>query len=222
MRLIPIVASVVLVLFIIIAVLVISNNPVPDAQPETLPENVGETELSETPAQVNDELIETEAQVTTEVQLSLEEPATAECAYGDNFEYEVNALDVTFRGGLYDSATDQPIPDQVIDVICDDEKMELVGVIKTDENGMFDFTVPHESCSPGGEAWLRAEYNENECDSEHITLPEEHLGGGGGGFVPFTAPASSNPAAGMPEFSFVTLTVTVVLAGLGLAYLRKR
>jgi hypothetical protein len=82
-------------------------------------------------------------------------------------------------------------------------------------DGTFEVKAP---CVPGNEAYVKAEFDGNTYESRHMMLTN--------GFkhhsVTGVAASTALTAAGVPEFSLMTLGIAMVLTTLGIVYLRKK
>lgn len=117
----------------------------------------------------------------------------------------------TFEGNLYDFDK-RPLRDRDVEIHCMHGENEIIKVALTNSMGYFSGRVfsmfSKERCEEGDNAWVETKYGGKTYISDTVPI----LGG--------NSSISSNPNE-TPEFSIVSVAITVILGCLGVALLRK-
>jgi len=165
------------------------------------------------------------------------QPLTA--ATFNNLSITPGEFQFTIKGFLYDEATQEPIVSSSIEAYCNGQKkLETI----TDEQGSFSITGGYDLCAPGADVLLKTNFEGDEY-LQNASLPDfvilENKAGGGGSKSENADPAAENsinlpsqPVSAdtiarntndsVPEFTTLTLAITILLGGLGLVLLRKQ
>lgn len=130
-----------------------------------------------------------------------------------------NGMVTTIYGKVFFEDTGDPVANIFVNVYCrhNGNNNKLAKVKTCPEGGFLTSTfniLPSRMCKAGDMAWIELDYDGNHYKSQEVavTKPLPHVGKANINYGITT----------VPEFSTVTLAVAVVVAGLGIAILRKR
>ncbi len=123
------------------------------------------------------------------------------------------------EGTVYLTDTTTPVPDVPVKVYCihnnHTNRISRPG-LKTNDQGFYTAwtfnIIPRRRCSAGDEAYIVVRYQDEDWESEHLTV-EQAL---------FYDHASINAWVGAPEFSVWTVGIAVVFGAMGLAFFRSK
>jgi hypothetical protein len=164
-------------------------------------------------------------------------PLTA--ATFNNLSITPGEFQFTIKGFLYNESTQEPITSGSVEAYCNGQK-KLENI--TDEQGGFSITGGYDICALGSDVVLKTNFEGDEY-LRNVRIPDfvilQNKAGGGSGNSKkanpsvdsninlLIQPTSADPIARnknilVPEFTTLTLAITILLGGLGLALLRKQ
>ncbi len=120
------------------------------------------------------------------------------------------------------SQSDAPVSDALFQYFCQDYSVisELSGPVEsyittTNSTGEFEYFAVEKKCEYGDNAWVVVTFNDVEYTSEKFSITKDGSGNSNVGI-------ESESVSSVPEFSSVTLGITMLGAGFVFAMLRKR